>query len=388
MNLGDFDLTNHISFDIKPRQAKLIKSVTNGLKAEIDENILIIGKLNEYFYYGENLDLEKDLVFRETFVYTDEDLYDLFQPNCEVIHNFYAETVNELDCCRGEKLQIMQDINYDWIKCKNSLGICGLVPRNFVTSQTGFNVKTNRLLYEKSHSLTNANEKSVELRSQSLTPDIMRTLSKKDTPPPRPSKPSRKLLEKMSTENQNKNLDNSTLSSKYLLLKLIMKNNFKQGLLVDFMSFGKMDQNENFFEAKEILEEKKQKRQQNLLNVLQELVQTERNYLKELKLCYDCFMVEDLITTTDECPKEFDRRSLFDKLIPVINFSTNLLKSFETEIEKNQNEYLKCKFSHNIHQNLEQMKTIYAQYGRFYEQINNSLKSVIKYFYFFSIEII
>lgn len=160
-----------------------------------------------------------------------------------------------------------------------------------------------------------------------------------------------------------------------------MKKNLKQGLLFDFMSFGKMEQNEDLNEAiEETNEEKIKKRQNNLLNVLQELVETERNYFKELKLCYDCFMVEDLLSITDECPKEFDKRSLFDKIIPVINFSTKLLKSFETELEKNHNDFLKCKFSHNIHENLEQMKTIYAQYGRFYEQINSNLKNVNNFF--------
>lgn len=217
MNLSDSNLTNYINFDFEPRQAKLVRPVTSGLRVEVGDNFLIIGKLNEYFYYGENLDLEKGLVLRDTFVYTDQDKYDLFQPNCEVSHNFLAENINELDCCRGEKLQIMEDISHDWVRCKNSSGITGLVPRNFVTSESYFRGKINRPLYEKSQSLTNANVKSVELRSQSLTPNLMRTLSKKDTPPPRPPKPSKQFLEKMNIEN--KNLDNSTLSSKYLLRK-------------------------------------------------------------------------------------------------------------------------------------------------------------------------
>ncbi|RMZ94080.1 dynamin-binding -like [Brachionus plicatilis] len=338
----------------------MVKPVSSGLKVRVDDNFLITGKLNEYFYYGENLDLEKDLVFRDTFIYTDEHKASLSDPNC------VAENINELDCSKAEQLQIVDHINIDWVRCKNSLGIFSLVPSNLVSA-------CSNQIYEKSNSLTNANFiKPVELRCQSLTPEIMRTWDKKD-PPPRPPKPSSYIFEKMNINNQTnkKKLDNSTLSS----------------LIFEFMSFDAMEKNDECVEPKESECEKREKRRTNRFNVLQELVETERSFLSELKMLYDCFMVEDLLNINDDCPKEFNKAQIFEKFKPVINFSTILLKSFETELQIKQNDFLEAKISHCFLENLEQMQTTYAQYGRFHEEIIFILKNVnLKIFQYFIFE--
>lgn len=210
MNLVDLNIENHINFDIQTRQAKIIKPVSNGLKVKLDENFLIIGKLNEYFYYGQNMDLEKGLVQRQTFVFTNEQINDLFEPNCMVECTFLAQSINELDCSKDEQLQILQEIDSDWAKCKNSLGISGLVPKSFLSWSS----------YEKSQSLTATNEISTPcvLRCQSLTPNFFESWEKNEHPPMRPPKPSEEILKNMSINNLNnkKNLDNSVLSSKYL----------------------------------------------------------------------------------------------------------------------------------------------------------------------------
>lgn len=142
------------------------------------------------------------------------------------------------------------------------------------------------------------------------------------------------------------------------------------------MSFGKMKKNDEYVERKKSQNENCAKKRSDLLNVLQELVETERNFLNELKMFYDCFMNEDLVEITEPCPKEFEKRDIFQRFTPVIDFSTNLLKSFEIELSKHDNNFLECKFSHCIHQSVEKMEKTFAQYGRFYEKISNILKKV------------
>ncbi|CAF0932116.1 unnamed protein product [Brachionus calyciflorus] len=376
--LFDRDVSKYVNFDIRPRQAKIVRQIKSGLRADIGDYILITGQINDYLYFGENLDLDKNFILRESFDFIDQNEpvlthtqhYMLRQPSyCLVKFDFIPKNQSELKCSKNEKLEIIEEINPEWLNCKNLNGNIGLVPKNFVsmTESSSSNESFCSLpLYEKSSSLIEANNIRFqsELRSQSLTPDIMKTLYKVKTPPPRPPKPPKHVFEHLNISNQDKkdNLEDSAIND-LLFDFLSLKAPLSSAIGNDSISNTELQTEEN----------KKSKREKKLIeryHVLNELIETEKNYYRELQLCYDCFMKENESLN----PIEFNKSSMFDKIIPILNFTKNFLESFETQLINNENDYLKCKFSTCFTSNLVQMKNIYSQYSRSHEEIVITLK--------------
>lgn len=149
-----------------------------------------------------------------------------------VNYDFVPENSSDLGCLKNERLEIVEEINPEWLKCKNLYGKCGFVPKNFVTiddnnSSSNSNCSIKSLpIYEKSKSFieTNKQKYNFELRSQSLTPDIMNKYNK--IPPPRPPKPPKQILEplinsshKIHEDKKNYENEKINLNGKYLFFQ-------------------------------------------------------------------------------------------------------------------------------------------------------------------------
>ncbi|XP_013387330.1 dynamin-binding protein [Lingula anatina] len=115
-------------------------------------------------------------------------------------------------------------------------------------------------------------------------------------------------------------------------------------------------------EERRLYEENKQKMKEKRCNVIQELLQTEKAYLKDLQLCVEAFL-----SPASEKMKDVDMETLFGNIEEVANLSQRMLSQLERAV--NGKEFYEQVLGNCFVQIAEDMKHVYALYCRNHDDV-------------------
>ena len=333
---------------------------------------------------------------------------------CKLNYDFRAENENELTSSNGEYVKIIDEYySQDWIKCMNSANKIGLVPLSYVTLIHGsdetelarqtFESKEQEHLSEIHHQLIvspttdyhDHDDDDFENDDDGVPVSNYNQTESNDF-----KLKFREELNNLISSSSSKlnHHENKTFKETNPFKEMIEPDNFKQELIIKPQQVvNKIKppvppkpkkeslpqnmvppppfQSPKQFNISDSSQDKLEKRKIERILSIKELIDTEKDYCNELNLCYNLFINDQ------NTPVEFNRTFLFDKLSQIIQISTNLIKSFESETQNNDGEEINenAKIGLCLIQLANEMKVTnaYAQYARNHNEVAILIKKVI-----------
>jgi hypothetical protein len=314
---------------------------------------------------------------------------------CRLNYDFRAENENELTSSYGEYVKIIDEYySQDWIKCMNSSNKIGLVPLSYVTLVHGSDeTELAGQTFEKEPENNQNITKNMDYYQEEDDDDF-----EDDTPVTDPTESNdvrlkfRNELNNListahSAEIQHENNDSNLKETNPF--RTVEHHNItkEEKVKPPIPPKPKRESLQNMIRQpppppspkQSIIfdsnQDKLEKRKIERILSIKELIETEKNYCNELSLCYDLFMSDQ------NTPVEFKKNLLFDKLLQIVQISTNLIKSFEMETkfnEKTEEINENAKIGLCLIQLANEMKVTnaYAQYARGHNEVAILVKKV------------